>query len=247
MNGLALSGLRPYGGTFLIFSDYMRPTIRLAAMMGIPVTYVFTHDSIGLGEDGPTHQPVEHIPSLRAIPNLNVIRPADAAETAYSWQMAMDRNDGPTAIILTRQGLPIFDRNTCAPAEEVLKGGYVMAGGNGDELILIASGSEVQLALGAREELLKQGIHARVVNMACQEVFDQQPEAWRNTVIPPDIPARISIEAGVSQGWDKYTGLGGMHLSLERFGVSAPGGEAMKALGFTVERVVDLSLKTLKR
>ncbi len=238
MNGMVLSGLRPYGGTFLVFSDYMRPTIRLAALMGVPVVYVFTHDSIGLGEDGPTHQPVEHIPSLRTIPNLNVVRPADANETAYAWKMALNRTDGPTALILTRQGLPIFDRSKIAPASEFTKGGYVMAGSDNDELILIATGSEVQLALGAREQLQKDGIQARVVNMGCQEVFDQQPESYRTSVLPPGITKRISIEAGVSFGWAKYTGFEGKSISLERFGVSAPGGEAMKELGFTVERVV---------
>ncbi len=245
MNGMALTGLRPYGGTFLVFSDYMRPTIRLAALMGIPVVYVFTHDSIGLGEDGPTHQPVEHIPSLRTIPNLNVIRPADANETAYAWQMALERTDGPTALILTRQGLPIFDRNGVAPASGISKGGYVMAGSDSDDLALIATGSEVQLALGARDELLEEGISARVVNLGCQEVFDQQPESYRNSVLPPQVTRRISIEAGVSFGWGRYTGTGGTSISLERFGESAPGGEAMKALGFTVERVVEECRKIL--
>ena len=245
MNGMALSGLQPYGGTFLVFSDYMRPTIRLAALMKLPVIYVFTHDSIGLGEDGPSHQPVEHIASLRAIPNLNVIRPADANETAHAWHMALDRKEGPTALILTRQGLPVFGRKDEAPASGITKGGYVMAGGDDDELILIATGSEVQLALGAREQLLKEGIQARVVNMGCLEVFDAQPESYRSSVLPPEITKRISIEAGVSLGWQKYTGLGGANISLERFGVSAPGDEAMKALGFTVERVVEACKKLL--
>ena len=245
MNGMALSGLRPYGGTFLVFSDYMRPTIRLAALMGVPVVYVFTHDSIGLGEDGPTHQPVEHIPSLRTIPNLNVIRPADANETAHAWKMALERTDGPTALILTRQGLPIFDRSDIVPASEVTKGGYVMAGSEKDELILIATGSEVQLALGARKQLLEDGVQARVVNMACHEIFDRQPASYRESVLPPNIMNRISIEAGVALGWEKYTGLGGINISLEQFGVSAPGGEAMKALGFTVERVVEECKKLL--
>ncbi len=247
MNGMTLSGLRPYGGTFLIFSDYMRPTIRLAAMMGIPVIYVFTHDSIGLGEDGPTHQPVEHLQALRAIPNLHVIRPADANETAYAWQMAIERKDGPVALILTRQGLPIFDRKDLAPASEITRGAYVMAGSENDEMILIATGSEVQLALGAREELGKDGVHVRVVNMGCQEVFDQQPASYRNSVLKPEIKKRISIEAGVSLGWEKYIGANGSSISLERFGVSAPAGEAMKALGFTVERVVEACKKDLAK
>ena len=243
MNGMALSGLHPYGGTFLVFSDYMRPAIRLAALMGLPVVYVFTHDSIGLGEDGPTHQPVEHIPSLRTIPNLNVIRPADANETAQAWKMALERQDGPTALILTRQGLPIYDRKSLAEASGLSNGGYVMAGGEKDDLILIATGSEVQLATGARTELLKKGIHARVVNMGCQEVFDQQPQSYRDKVLPPEISKRISIEAGVAYGWTKYTGIEGVSISLERFGVSAPGNLAMEALGFTVERVVEVAVQ----
>ena len=246
MNGMALSGLRPYGGTFLVFSDYMRPAIRLAALMGLPVVYVFTHDSIGLGEDGPTHQPVEHIPSLRTIPNLNVIRPADANETAYAWKMALERTDGPTALILTRQGLAVFDRSNIAPAEKITKGGYVMAGSDEDELILIATGSEVHLAMEAREKLLQDGIQARVVNIGCQEVFDQQSATYRESVLPSGVAKRISIEASVSFGWEKYTGNNGINISLERFGVSAPGDVAMKALGFTTERVLDACNKILR-
>lgn len=238
MNGLALSGLRPYGGTFLVFSDYMRPAIRLAALMGLPVVYVFTHDSIGLGEDGPTHQPIEHIASLRAIPNLDVIRPADANETAYAWKMALERTDGPTALILTRQGLPVLDREKLSGAEEVLKGGYVVSGGDNDDIILIATGSEVQLALDVRNELAKSGTAARVVNLACWEVFERQSETYWNEVFPPEITRRVSIEAGVSMGWDKYAGSAGTSVSIERYGLSAPGNLAMKALGFTVENVL---------
>ncbi len=245
MNGMALSGLRPYGGTFLVFSDYMRPTIRLAALMGLPVIYVFTHDSIGLGEDGPTHQPVEHIASLRAIPNLDVIRPADASETAQAWKMALERNDGPTALILTRQGVPVMDRNDLASAEDVTKGGYVVAGSERDDVIIIATGSEVQIALQAREELAGTGISARVVNLACWEVFDRQPESYRKEVLPPDITRRVSIEAGVSMGWEKYVGTGGAIVSIDRFGVSAPAAEAMKAFGFTVENLIDVCKGTV--
>ena len=246
MNGMALSGLRPYGGTFLVFSDYMRPTIRLAALMGIPVVYVFTHDSIGLGEDGPTHQPVEHLAALRAIPNLDVIRPADANETACAWKMAMERNDGPTALILTRQGLPVLDRSRMAPSRDVERGGYVAAGDEKDNMILIATGSEVPLALEAREELEKEGIHARVVNLASWEVFDRQPDSYRNEVLPPSISRRIVIEAGISLGWERYAGSDGLYISLERFGVSAPGAEAMEALGFTVREVVKQCRATKK-
>ena len=245
MNGMGLSHLRPYGGTFLIFSDYMRASVRLAAMMKTPVIYVYTHDSIGLGEDGPTHQPVEHLSSLRAIPNLHVIRPADANETALSWQMALERTEGPTVLALTRQGLPIIDRERYASADGMFKGGYVLAGGEQDDMVIIATGSEVQLALGAREELLKQGISARVVNMVCCEIFDSQTQDYRNSVLPPDITKRMAVEAAVSHGWHKYTGLDGVHVSLERFGVSAKGGDAMQALGFTVDRVVEAAL-TLK-
>lgn len=242
MNGIALSHLRPYGGTFLIFSDYMRASVRLAAMMKKPVIYVYTHDSIGLGEDGPTHQPVEHLSSLRAMPNLHVIRPADANETALAWQMALERTDGPTVLALTRQGLPIIDREHYASADGIFKGGYVLAGGEQDDMVIIATGSEVQLALGAREKLLEQGISARVINMACCEIFDNQPQSYRDSVLPPDITKRMAVEAAVSHGWHKYTGLDGVHVSLERFGVSAKGGEAMQALGFTVERVVETAL-----
>ena len=245
MNGLALSGLRPYGGTFLVFSDYMRPTIRLAALMGLPVIYVFTHDSIGLGEDGPTHQPVEHIASLRAIPNLDVIRPADANETAQAWRMALERKDGPTALILTRQGVPVLDRSNLAPAEEVTKGGYILSGSDRDDIIIIATGSEVQIALRAGEELGKSGISARVVNLACWEVFERQPESYRKEILPPDITRRVSIEAGVSMGWEKYVGTGGAIVAIDRFGVSAPAGDAMKAYGFTVENLIDVCKGTV--
>ena len=246
MSGMALSGLRPYGGTFLIFSDYMRATIRLAAMMKQPVIYVFTHDSIGLGEDGPTHQPTEHISSLRAIPNLQVIRPADANETALAWQMALEHKVGPTVLALTRQGLPILDREHYSGAEGIFKGGYVLAGNDHEDLLLIATGSEVQLAIGAYEELLKQGIKARVVNMACWDVFDRQPESYRNSVLPPQISKRIAVEAAVTHGWHKYTGLNGVHIALDRFGESAKGEEAMEALGFTVDNVVGKALELLE-
>lgn len=245
MNGMALSGLRPYGGTFLVFSDYMRPSIRLAALMGIPVTYVFTHDSIGLGEDGPTHQPVEQLAALRAIPGLRVVRPADANETSRAWQLAMEHREGPTAIVLTRQGLPVIDRKQYAPADEVLRGGYVLAGDEKDQVILIATGSEVHLALAAREKMLEKHIHARVVNLASWEVFESQPESYRNTVLPPEMTRRVCIEAGVALGWHKYAGTEGRIISLERFGLSAPADEAFRELGFTVERVVEEALSLI--
>lgn len=247
MNGLALSKLRPYSGTFLVFSDYMRPSVRLAALSGLPVIYVYTHDSIGLGEDGPTHQPVEHLASLRAMPNLFVVRPADANETGFAWQIAVERTDGPTAIALTRQGLPVIDRTKYAPASEVLKGGYVLAGGENTDIVLIATGSEVQLAIGAYEELLTKGINARVVNLACWEIFEQQTPEYREEVIPPHISLRISIEAGASFGWDAYTGTGGVKIAIDRFGVSAPVNDAMKAFHFTVEHVVSTAENMIKK
>jgi transketolase len=247
MNGLALSNLRPYSGTFLVFSDYMRASVRLAALSGLPVIYVYTHDSIGLGEDGPTHQPVEHLAALRAIPNLYVVRPADANETGYAWQIAMERTGGPTALALSRQGLPVIDRTKYAPASEVLKGGYVLAGKENTDMLFIATGSEVQLALGAYEELLKKGIKARVVNLACWELFEKQSLAYRQEVIPPNITKRISVEAGVSFGWDKYTGPDGVKIAIDRFGVSAPLNDAMKEFQFTVNDVVDTAIRLMQR
>jgi transketolase len=235
LNGLALHGLRPYGGTFLVFSDYMRPTIRLAAMMGLPVVYVFTHDSIGLGEDGPTHQPVEHIAALRAIPNLVVIRPADAQATATAWKVALQRNDGPTALILTRQKLALV-----TPADNSLEqGAYVLAKTDGDapDIVLIATGSEVHLALEARESLIAEGIDAQVVSMPSWELFDAQPEEYRAAVLPSGVP-RLAIEAGVTMGWSRYLDKKGAVIGLNRFGASAPYKILFEQLGFSVENVV---------
>jgi transketolase len=235
MNGLALHGLRPYGGTFLIFSDYMRPSIRLAAMMGLPVVYVFTHDSIGLGEDGPTHQPVEQLTALRAIPNLLVIRPADARETAAAWKVALARRDGPTALVLTRQDLP-----PVTPGDGLLeRGGYVLAGGEGAvDLVLLATGSEVALALQARQALGEQGLAARVVSMPSWELFDAQPQAYRERVLPPGVP-RLAIEAGRTLAWGRYLDGGSSAvLGLDRFGASAPYKTLFAEFGFTVENVV---------
>ncbi|NOZ05022.1 MAG: transketolase [Chloroflexi bacterium] len=238
LNGMALhGGLRPYGGTFLVFSDYMRPSIRLAAMMHLPVIYVFTHDSIGLGEDGPTHQPVEHLAALRAIPNLWVVRPAEANETVLAWKIALERKEGPTALILTRQGLPILDADAVHGAA---RGGYVLADAEGGtaDVILLASGSEVSLAMEAREALAGQGIAARVVSMISWKLFDAQPKTYRDAVLPPTVTARLAIEAGVSQGWHKYVGDGGDVISIERFGASAPYRTVMRKYGFSVENVV---------
>ncbi len=248
LNGLALhSGLRPYGGTFLVFSDYMRPAIRLAALMEQPVIYVFTHDSIGLGEDGPTHQPIEHLASLRAMPGLVVIRPADATETAEAWRVALQRQDGPTALILTRQKLPVLDRRQSGmrPAEGVASGAYILseAGSGTPQAILLASGSEVHLALEAQKQLELDGVPTRVVSFPSFELFERQPESYRQTVLPDTVSVRVAIEAGATMGWQKYVGSGGKILGLDRFGASAPYSQLYEAFGLTAERVV----KTVKQ
>ncbi|MBI3933148.1 MAG: transketolase [Acidobacteria bacterium] len=241
LNGLALhGGIRPYGGTFLVFSDYMRPAIRLAALTHLPVIYVFTHDSIGLGEDGPTHQPIEHLAALRAIPRLTVIRPADAAETVVAWKLALERRDGPTALILTRQKVPLLDRKKYASAELARKGAYVLvdAGAKPLRLILIATGSEVSLALAARNTLEENGIGTRVVSMPSWELFAGQPRSYRDELLPPAIGARLAIEAASPQGWREYVGDAGDVLGINDFGASAPGGVLMEKFGFTAANIV---------
>jgi len=247
LNGLALhGGLIPFGATFLVFSDYMRPAIRLAAMMGLHVIYVFTHDSIGLGEDGPTHQPAEHLAALRAIPNLTVIRPADANETVVAWRVALERRGGPTALALTRQNVPVFDRTELAPAEGLRRGAYILADTPGrPDVILIATGSELQVALGARDLLAAEGIAARVVNMPSWELFDEQPRDYRDAVLPPDVTARLAVEAGVSQGWQRYVGPAGDVVALDRFGASAPYQVLMREFGFTPEHVAGRARKLM--
>ncbi|MWA00364.1 transketolase [Actinomadura sp. LD22] len=241
-NGIALhGGTRPYAGTFLIFSDYMRPAVRLAALMKLPVTYVWTHDSIGLGEDGPTHQPVEHLWALRAIPGLDVVRPADANETAVAWRTVLEHTDRPAGLALTRQKLPTLERDgEIASAEGAAKGGYVLAdaAGGQPELILIATGSEVQLALEARETLQSQGTPTRVVSMPCVEWFEEQPDAYKQQVLPPGVRARVSVEAGVALGWRTYVGDAGTSVSLEHFGASADYKTLFEQFGITAERVV---------
>lgn len=240
LNGLALSGcLIPYGGTFLVFSDYMRPAIRLAAMMGLPVIYVFTHDSIGLGEDGPTHQPVEHIMNLRAVPNLWVIRPSDASETVEAWLVGIERKDGPTALILSRQALPVIDRAKYAPASGLRKGAYILAEATGSapELILSGTGSEVQLLLKAREELENEGHRVRVVAFPCWELFEVQTESYKERVFPHGIPL-LTVEAGVSLGWERYTGSRSRIIGMDHFGASAPAKVLFTQFGFTPERVL---------
>jgi transketolase len=243
LNGLALHGLRPYGGTFLIFSDYMRPAIRLAAFMGLPVIYVFTHDSIGLGEDGPTHQPVEHLTALRAIPNLLVLRPADARETAAAWKVALQRSDGPSALVLTRQDLPVVT----PVGDNLARGAYVLSRENADrpDLVLIATGSEVSLALAARDVLAGDGLAVRVISMPSWELFDAQTEAYRESVLPPGVP-RLAIEAGRSLAWGRYlNGSRDSVLGLDRFGGSAPYKVLFEQLGFTAENVVARARKIL--
>jgi transketolase len=243
MNGMAQSrAIIPYGATFLVFSDYMRPAIRLAALMGLHLVYVFTHDSVGLGEDGPTHQPIEHLASLRAIPGLRVIRPADAPETAVAWQAALTLTDGPTALILTRQGVPIFDRKSdTASADGLLRGGYVLKDfTEGDpHVILMATGSEVHLCLEAGAMLAEKGIGARVVSMPCWELFAEQDEAYRNEVLPPAVRPRLAVEAGVPEGWHRFVGDSGEVMGIERFGASAPGKVVFEKLGFTASNVAE--------
>src|SRR5712664_2897640 len=247
LTGISLNGgLIPYGGTFLTFSDYMRPAIRLAALSEVQVIYVFTHDSIGLGEDGPTHQPIEHLAALRAIPHLFVIRPADPAEVAEAWRIAILRRHAPTALALTRQKVSPIDRTRFAAAEGLRRGGYILAeadGGVGAQLILIATGSEVSLALEAREKLQSESIATRVVSIPCVELFEEQPKEYREEVVPTTVTARLAIEAGVRQGWDRYVGPRGDVICLDRFGASAPGDVAMKNLGFNVENVLSRARK----
>jgi transketolase len=246
--GMALhGGVIPYTATFLIFSDYMRPPMRLAAIMGLRVVYVFTHDSIGLGEDGPTHQPIEQVLGLRSVPNLVVMRPADATETAESWRVALERTDGPTALILTRQGLPIIDRAVYGAADGVRKGAYVLADVPSPAAILIATGSEVPLAIEAATLLEQRGIAARVVSMPSWELFDAQPKAYRDGVLPPSISARVSIEAGTTMGWERYVGLEGTAVGVDHFGASAPFQTIYRNFGITAERAADEAEALVKR
>ena len=239
-NGIALhGGLLPYAGTFLIFSDYMRPAIRLAALSGTRAVYVFTHDSIALGEDGPTHQPVEQLAGLRAMPGIFVIRPADANEAAEAWKAALRRKGGPTALVLTRQAVPVMDRKRYAPASLLHRGAYVLSprGGDRPDAIIIATGSEVHAAVEASELLASEGIAARVVSMPCWEIFEMQPEEYRDEVLPPDVKARVSVEAGSAFGWRRWVGDEGETLGVDRFGASAPGGVLIEKFGFTAQDV----------
>jgi len=248
-NGLSLSKLRPLWSTYLTFSDYARPAIRLSALMELPVIHVFTHDSIGLGEDGPTHQPVEQLASLRAIPGLDVIRPADANEVAEAWRVAVDRTHQPVALVLTRQNVPVLDRSRYAPADGLRRGGYVLADADDDggapDVILIGTGSEVALALAAHEELAAEGIRSRVVSLPCWELFDRQEQAYRDEVLPPHVTARVSVEEASTIGWDHYVGPAGRRIGMHTFGSSAPLKDLQTKFGFTPDEVAEAAREVL--
>jgi transketolase len=250
VNGIAVHGgcIKPYGSTFLIFSDYMRPAVRLSALMEIPVVWVWTHDSVGLGEDGPTHQPVEIYAALRAIPHLWFVRPADANETAWAWKVALERTDGPVALSLSRQKVPTLDRSDLAPASGLERGAYTLwDSGPAPELILIATGAEVGLALDAGRKLAEDGTSVRVVSMPCWELFEQQPAEYRDEVLPPDVRARLSIEPGVALGWSRWVGDHGDSISIEHFGASAPGPTVLEQFGYSLDNVVARAAALLER
>jgi transketolase len=252
VNGAAAHGgiVKPYGSTFLMFSDYMRGSVRLSALMGLPVVWVWTHDSVGLGEDGPTHQPIEHYASLRAIPELWVIRPGDANETAAAWRLALEREDGPVALLLSRQNIPTLDRGEVAGVEGVARGAYVLwdsPGGEQPELILISTGAEVPTTLHAAQALAKDGVKVRVVSMPCMELFEAQDERYREEVLPPAVRARLAVEPGASISWGKWVGLDGDVLGLDRFGASAPGTTVLEELGFTDQNIVTRAKALLER
>ena len=241
LNGINLSGLtRAYGGTFLVFADYMRPAVRLAALMNLDSIFVWTHDSIGVGEDGPTHQPIEHLAALRAIPGLSIVRPSDANETSVAWGEILRRTDHPAGLILSRQDLPTIPRgDKYASAEGVAQGGYVVSEATGEtKVILIATGSELSVALDAQDKLQAEGVGTRVVSMPCQEWFDEQSDEYRESVLPSDVTARVSVEAGIAMGWSKYVGPKGTSVSIEHFGASAAGGKLFEEFGFTADHVV---------
>ncbi len=246
-NGMSLSKLRPLWSTYLTFSDYARPAIRLSALMELPVIHLFTHDSIGLGEDGPTHQPVEQLASLRAIPGLDVIRPCDANETAEAWRAAMDRHHQPVALVLTRQDVPILDRSKYASADGLRKGGYVLADSDGTpDVILIATGSEVSLAVEAHEALVADGVASRVVSLPCWELFDRQDDAYKDEVLPPAVTARVSIEEASTLGWDRWVGPEGTIIGMNTFGSSAPLKDLQTKFGFTPDRIAEAAKEATK-
>jgi transketolase len=246
VNGMALhGGIIPYGGTFLVFSDYARNALRIAALMKVGSIFVFTHDSIGLGEDGPTHQPVEHAASLRYIPNMDVWRPCDAVETTAAWIAAIERRDGPTCLLLTRQNVPHQSR-TADQLQAIARGGYVLADGEAAQAVIIATGSEVALAMSARQILAQKNVRVRVVSMPSTGIFDRQDAAYRDSVLPKTLP-RVAVEAGVTDFWRKYVGLDGEVVGIDRFGESAPAGELFKHFGLTAEAVAEAVERLLKR
>ena len=247
MSGIALhKGLRPYGGTFFVFADYMRPAIRLAALMKLPIIYIFTHDSIAVGEDGPTHQPVEHLAGLRAIPGLTVIRPADATETIEAWRLAAKTTDCPIALILSRQKLPVIDRKIYSSADKLVNGAYILSDSDGKpDIILIATGSEVHIALKAEKILKEKGISVRVVSMPSWELFEKTSQEYKDKVLLPDVNIRIAVEAGISMGWERYTGSSGAVIGINEFGASAPGNMVMEKFGFTSENIVQKAIELL--
>jgi len=242
-----VSKLRPFGGTFFNFSDYLRPTIRLAALMETPVIYVFTHDSIGLGEDGPTHQPIEQLPSLRAVPNTIVLRPGDANEVVEAWKIAMQTSHGPVLLVLSRQAIPTLDRTKYASAAGAAKGAYVLADapGHKPEVILMASGSEVYLCVDAYEKLKAEGVNARVVSMPSWEIFEKQDAAYKESVLPSNATARVSVELAATLGWERYVGSKGQMIGMQRFGASAPWKDLQKKFGFTTDTVLAAARKAI--
>jgi transketolase len=239
-NGIAMCRLRVFNATFFNFTDYMKPSMRLAALMELPVIYVMTHDSIGVGEDGPTHQPIEQLAGLRAMPNMLVLRPGDANEVTEAWKIAIQQQHHPTTLVLTRQALPTLDRTKYAPASGVAKGGYVLADAEGGkpQVILIGTGSELSLCVDAYEKLKAEGIKTRVVSMPSTELFDQQDAAYKESVLPSDVTARVSVEMAATFGWERYTGSKGRNIGMHRFGASAPLKDLLKYFEFTVEKVV---------
>ena len=246
MNGIAVSDLLiPYGATFFCFTDYMRPTIRLAALSKYPTIFVYTHDSIGLGEDGPTHQAVEHFASFRAMPGMILIRPADAYETAYAWKFALEHRTGPTMLALTRQKLPVLDQSKYGSAENLVKGAYILTGEENPDVLLLATGSEVSLALKAHEQLVGGGIRSRVISMPSWELFEAQSDDYKGSVLPPSVTARVGIEAGVRLGWDRYLGPKSEFIGMSSFGASAPGNDAFEGFGLTVENVVNAAKRVM--
>jgi len=247
-NGMALTYLRPYTGTFMVFSDYMRPPIRLAAIMELPVVFIFTHDSIGVGEDGPTHQPIEQLAALRAIPGLDTIRPGDANETAVAWKVALTHTREPTALVLSRQAIPTIDRSRYADATGLEKGGYVLADCEGEpEIVLIGTGSELPLVVAAHEKLTGEGVRSRVVSLPSWYLFEKQDRAYRDAVLPPGIRARVAVEQGGALGWDRYVGHDGATVTMSTFGASAPIAKLQEKFGFTVDNVCKLAREIMEK